>query len=71
MIWDCVQLVLLLLSICWLTFLIVAFCMVIYTNSIKDEVVDKIKAIVLMIGVIIPDVYLIGLFFWRFFQIVS
>lgn len=71
MIWDCVQLLLLLLSICWLTFLIVAFCMVIYTNGIKDEVVNKIKAIVLMIGVIIPDVYLIGLFFWRFFQMVS
>lgn len=71
MIWDCVQLVFLLMSICWLTFVVVAFCMIIYTNGTKDEVVAKLKAVVLMISVIIPDVYLIGLFFWRIFQMVS
>lgn len=71
MIWDYIQLVFLLLSICWLTFLIVAFCMILYTNGTKDEVISKIKAIGLMISVIVPDVYLIGLFFWRFFQMVS
>lgn len=71
MVWNYVQLVLLLLSICWLTFLIVAFCVTLYTNGTKAKVVDKLKAVVLMISVIIPDVYLIGLFFWRIFQMVS
>lgn len=71
MIWNYVQVVLLLLGICWQTFLIVSFCMILYTNGTKDEVVSKIKAVVLMISVIIPDVYLIGLFFWRIFQMVS
>ena len=77
MIWDYVQLVFLLMTIAWLTFLIVVFCIVLYTNSTngingtKDEVISKIKVVVMMIGVIIPDVYLIGLFFWKFFQMVS
>ena len=63
--------------IAWLTFLIVVFCIVLYTNSTnsingtKDEVISKIKVVVMMIGIIIPDVYLIGLFFWKLFQMVS
>lgn len=71
MIWDCVQLVFLLMAIAWLTFLIVALCVIVYTNGTKDEVINKIKTVVMMISVIIPDVYLIGLFFWKFFQMVS
>lgn len=71
MIWNFVQLVFLLMTITWLTFLIVVFCIIVYTNSTKDEVINKIKAVVMMIGVIIPDVYLIGLFFWKIFQMVS
>ena len=71
MIWDCVQLVFLLMAIAWLTFLIVALCVIVYTNGTKDEVINKIKTVVMMISVIIPDVYLIGLFFWKLFQMVS
>lgn len=71
MIWDCVQLVFLLMAIAWLTFLIVALCVIVYTNGTKDEVINKIKTVVMMISVIIPDVYLIGLFFWKLFQTIG
>ena len=71
MIWNFVQLVFLLMAIAWLTFLIVVFCIIVYTNNTKDEVIDKIKTVGLIISVIIPDVYLIGLFFWKLFQMVS
>ena len=71
MIWDCVQLVFLLMAIAWLTFLIVALCVIVYTNGTKDEVINKIKTVVMMISVIIPDVYLIGLFFWNLFQTIG
>ena len=71
MIWDSVQLVFLLMAIAWLTFLIVALCVIVYTNGTKDEVINKIKTVVMMISVIIPDVYLIGLFFWKLFQTIG
>ena len=71
MIWNCVQLVFLLMAIAWLTFLIVALCVIVYTNGTKDEVINKIKTVVMMISVIIPDVYLIGLFFWKLFQTIG
>ena len=61
MIWDCVQLVFLLMAITWLALLAVAL----------DEDFSKIKTIVVRSSIIIPDVYLIGLFFWKIFQMVS
>ena len=57
MIWDCVQLFFLFMAIAWLTFLTVAL----------DEDISKIKTVVMRMSVIIPDVYLIGLFFWKLF----
>ena len=61
MVWNCVQLVFLLMAIVWLTFLILAL----------DEDISKIKTVVMRSIVIIPDVYLIGLFFWKFFQTIG
>lgn len=61
MIWDCVQLVFLLMGIAWLAFLVVAL----------DTDFSKIKKVVIGSSIIIPDVYLIGLFFWKLFQMVS
>lgn len=57
MIWDCVQLFFLFMAIAWLTFLTVAL----------DEDISKIKTVVMRMSVIIPDMYLIGLFFWKLF----
>lgn len=61
MVWNCVQLVFLLMAIVWLTILIVAL----------DTDFSKIKKVVIGSSIIIPDVYLIGLFFWKLFQMVS
>ena len=61
MVWDCVQLVFLLMGIAWLTFLIVAL----------EEDISEIKTVVIRISIFIPDVYLINLFFWKLFLMVS
>lgn len=61
MVWNCVQLVFLLMAIVWLTFLIVAL----------EEDISEIKTVVIRSSIFIPDVYLIGLFFWKIFQMVS
>lgn len=61
MIWDCVQLVFLLMGITWLAILVV----------VLDTDFSKIKKVVIGSSIIIPDVYLIGLFFWKLFQMVS
>lgn len=72
MIWNYVQLCLLLLTIGWLIFLCAVMIMVTY-NSYKKS--DKSISWILTIGIIasifISIVYLIGLFFWRIFQMVS
>ena len=61
MIWDCIQLVFLLMAIVWLTFLIVAL----------EEDISEIKTVVIRSSIFIPDVYLIGLFFWKIFQMIG
>lgn len=72
MIWDYIQLCLLLLTIGWLIFLCVAMIMVTYNSYKKsDKSIGWIQTIGIIASVFIPTVYLIGLFFWRIFQMVN
>lgn len=72
MIWDYVQLCLLFLTISWLISLCVGMIMVTY-NSYKKSVesIGWIQTIGIIASIFIPTVYLIGLFFWRIFQMVN